>query len=56
MNQHLPKTLDGLKRQAWKLKKETGCRYCDALEQIARKMGYAHYSQARRHLAEGGAA
>lgn len=42
MNQHVPKTLVGLKRQAKKLKKETGCTHTDALEQIARKMGYGH--------------
>lgn len=55
MNRPLPTTIAGLKRQAKKLKKEAGCTHSQALDQIARQMGYAHYNQALRHLAEGGA-
>lgn len=43
-------TLDGLKRLARSIKKETGCKHMAALEQAARQAGFAHYYAARMAL------
>lgn len=50
-----PRTLKGLKSQATKLKKETGCKHAKALEMVARLHGWNTYYAAKREL-EGGAA
>ena len=50
-----PTTVEGLKRQATRLKKETDCRHAKALEIVARLHGWNTYAAAKREL-EGGAA
>lgn len=42
--------LDAFKREAKKLKKATGISHTDALEQVARLRGYAHYHEAFKVL------
>lgn len=49
-----PTTLEGLKRLAKKVKKELGVKHTEALDQVARQMGYSNFHAARRVL-EGGA-
>lgn len=48
-----PRTLKGLKSQAKKLKKETGCQHAKALEMVARLHGWSSYWVARRDLGDG---
>jgi hypothetical protein len=40
-------TLEGLKRRAKRLKKETGCTHGQALDLIAQQGGYQNYSDAK---------
>ncbi|MDR6144985.1 hypothetical protein QE363_000778 [Sphingomonas sp. SORGH_AS870] len=44
-------TLEGLKRRATELKRETGCKHNEALEFIAKLGGYTNYQHAFRALA-----
>lgn len=46
-------TLEGLKRRAKRLKKETGITHTEALEHMARKGGYDNFTHARRELGGG---
>lgn len=50
----LPSTLDGLKKMAKRIKRETGCKHGDALETAAKNMGYGSYTHARRELNDDG--
>ena len=50
-----PSTLAGLKRQAKKLSRETGCKHTDALERMARSIGFPTYLAAKTALEDGGA-
>lgn len=45
-------TLDGIKRAATKLKRRTGMKHSDALNQIAREAGYADFYAATNALAD----
>lgn len=52
-----PTTLEGLKRQAVQLRKQSGCRHMAALEMVARSMGFRTYAAAKQHFDQiGGAA
>lgn len=42
--------IEGVKRLAWTIKKEAGCKYMYALELAARQAGFAHYNAARKAL------
>lgn len=46
-------TLEGLKRQAKRLKRESGITHTEALERVAREAGYASFRAARSALGEG---
>lgn len=50
MNAPLYRTLEGLKRRAKRLKRETGCSHAAALDQMARLGGYDNFAHARRAL------
>ncbi|MCC6941692.1 MAG: hypothetical protein IT551_08820 [Novosphingobium sp.] len=50
MNAPLYSTLEGLKRRAKRLKKETGCTHVAALNQMARMGGYDNFVHASRAL------
>lgn len=52
MIQGAPKTLDGLKRRAKKVKKERDITHQEALLVAARQMGYVSYEQARKALSQ----
>jgi len=53
----IPTTLEGLKRQAVQLRKQSGCKHMAALEMVARSMGFRTYAAAKRHFDQiGGAA
>lgn len=52
---HAPNTLKGLKREAKKLKRATGCKHANALEMVARSLGFASYHAAQKALPDGGA-
>lgn len=52
----VPTTLAGLKSSAWDIKRAKGCKYNEALNEVARSMGFKHYPDAHRQLAEGGVA
>lgn len=49
-----PTTIKGLKSQAKKLKRETGCTHTAALELVARSIGFGSYREAKNALPEGG--
>ena len=49
-----PRTIEGLKRQAKTLKRETGCKHGKALETVAKLHGWSSYRHAWKEL--GGAA
>jgi hypothetical protein len=51
---HTPTTLAGLKRQAKKLSRDTGCKHVHALDRIARSMGFPTYKAAQAALSDGG--
>ena len=48
----LPKTIKGLKRQATKLKKARGIRQTEALDIVAKSMGYGSYRSALNALGD----
>ena len=48
-----PTTIAGLKSQAKKLKKETGCQHTKALEMVARLHGWRTYAAAIHELKGG---
>lgn len=50
----LPTTLEGLKKLAKKIKRESGYQHTDCLEIAAKRMGYGSYTHARRELADDG--
>lgn len=45
-----PKTLDGIKQLAKKLKKACGCSHTEGLEMAARQAGFENYTHARKQL------
>ena len=47
-----PSTIKGLKRRAIKIKRERGIRHTEALEVVARSMGYTSYKSALNGLGE----
>jgi hypothetical protein len=53
MTAPLYRTIEGLKRRAKRLKKETGCTHTQALDEMARKGGYQNFTDARRALGGG---
>lgn len=50
----LPTTLEGLKKLAKKIKRESGYIHTECLEIAARRMGYGSYKHARRELQDDG--
>lgn len=50
----LPTTLEGLKKLAKKIKRESGYTHTDCLEIAAKRMGYDCYTHARRELHDDG--
>ena len=50
----VPITIAGLKSQARKLKKESGCKHGHAIEIVAKSMGFKSYAAARKWLGDHG--
>lgn len=46
-----PENLGAFKRKAKEIKKATGCKHADALYEVARLYGFAHYHEAQRFYA-----
>lgn len=46
----LPRTLDGLKRTAKRVKRDEDVTHTQALDIVARRMGYENYTHARKTL------
>ena len=46
-----PTNLEAFKRKAKEIKKATGCKHADALYEVARLYGFAHYHEAQRFYA-----
>lgn len=45
-----PRTIEGLKRQARDLKRETGCKHTKSLEMVSRLHGWRTYAAAKHEL------
>jgi hypothetical protein len=54
MSQPLPpSTIGGIKRLAWRMKKEQGIQHARALDNAAQQAGFSNYIHALRELSDG---